>query len=176
MTNLQKIKNIIMGALGIALGIAMIKESDGAYVAVISLLGLGFLVTGLSTLFYYFTMSQFMVGGKTSLYKGVILTDFAILTLSLTDVPKGYVVIYLIALHVFSGLVEILRALEGKRYGGRWGLKMFHGLVNLGICVACVVNLKSPGICVIIYGLGLIYSGVMTILSCLRSSTLVFVR
>ncbi len=180
MTTIQKVINIIRGILGIVLGAAMIKLPDAAYVYLVMLIGLGLLVYGISTLIYYFTMAMFMIEGKTMLYKGVIITDFAILTLSLADVPRFYVMIYLIALHAFSGFVEILRAVEAKRYGGRsWRIKLGHGLVNIGICVFCLINLKAPNTVVIIYGLGLVYSGIMHLLSAIRRNTFytfVFIR
>ena len=177
MTKFQKIINILLGVAAIIFGISMVKLPNDSYVVVALFLGVGLLIYGISTLIYYFTMAMFMVEGKTILYKGVIITDFAILTLSLADVPKIYVMIYLIALHAFSGLVEILRALEAKRFGGRnWRMKMGHGLVNLGICVFCLMNLKDPNTVVIIYGIGLIYSGLMRLLSALRRSTFVFIR
>jgi uncharacterized membrane protein HdeD (DUF308 family) len=177
MTKLQKIRDILVALVGIGLGIAMIKFPNDAYMLVIGLIGLGLLASGVGTLFYYFTMAMFMVGGKVTLYKGVILTDFAILTLSLTDVPRGYVLTYLIALHVFSGLVEILRALEARRYGGRsWRLKLGHGLVNIGVCAICMIYLRNANTVVIIYGLGLVYSGIMKFISSLRTSTIIFIR
>ncbi len=177
MTKFQKIKNITRAVLSIILGAAMAKFPNEAYVYLVLLLGVGLLVYGISTLIYYFTMAMFMVEGKTMLYKGVIVTDFAILTLSLADVPRGYVMFYLVVLHAFSGLVEILRAFEAKRYGGRsWRIKLGHGLVNVGICVFCLMNLKNPNTVVIIYSLGLVYSGIMQFISAIRSNTFVFVR
>ena len=177
MTKFQKIKNITRGVLSIILGAAMIKFPNKAYVFLVMLIGVGLLVYGISTLIYYFTMAMFMVEGKTMLYKGVIITDFAILTLSLADVPRGYVMFYLVALHAFTGLVEILRAFEAKRYGGRsWRLKLGHGLVDVGICLFCLMHLKNPNTVVIIYSLGLVYSGIMHLISALKSNTFVFVR
>jgi uncharacterized membrane protein HdeD (DUF308 family) len=166
-----------MGLASIGLAIALLAVPGGGYVYVILLIGFGLLASGIGTLFYYFTMTRFMVGGKLTLYKGVILTDFAILTLSLADVPKMYIVLYLSALHGFTGLVEILRALEARRWGGRsFRLKLAHGILNVTICVACIVLIKKSNIAVLLYAVGLFYSGIMTVISAFRRGTLVFVR
>ncbi len=161
----------------LALGGAMVAFPEGAFKVVVLIIGAGLIAMGVKNLFYYFTMAMHMVGGKLSLYKGIILVDFGILTCSLSDVPQIYVVLYLAVLHAFSGLVEILRALEAKRYGGRsWRMKLGHGIVNVAICLICIVKFKQPDISVIIYGLGLAYSGLVTVVSSFKKTTLVYIQ
>ncbi|MCR5338530.1 MAG: hypothetical protein K6E75_08225, partial [Lachnospiraceae bacterium] len=114
MTKLQRAGQLIWGLCMIIISlILMIVPREGYYV-VIGILSLVYTVKGINTIIYYFTMARFMVGGKNSLYMGIILLDFGVLTGTLNDVPHYYVLLYLIAIHAFSGVVEILRAFEAK--------------------------------------------------------------
>ena len=81
----------------VAAAVMAYKPKD-AYASVIVFMALGFFVTSVATLGYYFTMAKYMVGGRMILYRGVVLFDFAILTGSITDVPRFYVIIYLAVL------------------------------------------------------------------------------
>ena len=113
-------------------GIVIFLFPSVSYTYVLLLLGGGLLISGLSTLIYFFTMAVYMVGGKTILYRGIIYVDFAILTFTLTDVPKIYVLIYLAVIHGFAGLVDILRVRETISNGSSsWKLKMFHGILDV---------------------------------------------
>ena len=111
--------------------IFILDPSDDAYVFVIAVLTLGLLIRGLKDIIFYFTMARHMVGGKMILFQGVIVLDFALLTGSLSDVPKIYILLYLVVIHAFSGVVEILRAMEARRtVSGPWKMKFTHGIVD----------------------------------------------
>lgn len=177
MTNLQRIGNIITGLvmLGIAVSL-VIWWGEDAYFYIIIFFFLLLLVSGIKSLVYYFTMARFMVRGKMALYKGVILLDFAFLTESLADVPKAYILLYLAGIHLFSGVVEILRAIDAKRsWESRWKLKFFHGIVNVGLALCCIVFIKKTNTAVFIYAFGLAYSAIMRIITAFRKTTLVYI-
>ena len=96
------------------------------------------------------------------LIQGVIIFDFAIITGSLADVPKIYILLYLIGIHAFSGVVEILRAMEARRtVDGPWKIKFSHGIVNLILATACLIFIRQSNTALIIYSLGLMYSAVV---------------
>ncbi len=144
---------------------------------VLLILSLGLAIEGLRTIFYYFAMARFMVGGKMMLYKGIIVFDFAVLTASLADLPRNYVLMYLIGVHAFSGIVDVLRSMEAKRYGGKsWRLKLGQGLLNLVMCVLCLVFFKKPQTVIILYALGVAYSAVLRIISAFRKTALVYIQ
>ena len=114
MTKFTRIKEIIFGIATIACALlTMVAPSDG-YDVIILILAVWLIIRGIRTLVYYFSMARFMVGGRSQLYSGVILLDFGILTATLTDVPHYYVLLYLIMMHAFSGLIEVLRALSHR--------------------------------------------------------------
>lgn len=177
MTKLQRIKNIIYGLILLASGMILLFVPDDAFVFLLLLLSTTLLISGLNTLVYYFTMARFMVDGKMLLYKGIIVFDFGVLTASLVDVPRQFVLVYLIGVHAFSGLVELLRAMEARRYGGKnWRLKMGHGFVNVITCIICVIFLNNTNTVVIVYALGILYSGVLTLVSAFRRTAFVYIQ
>ncbi len=177
MTKFQRLKNLIYGLLLIASGMILLYIPEDAFVFLMLLLSTTLLISGINTLTYYFTMARFMVDGKMMLYKGIIVFDFGVLTASLVDVPRQFVLVYLIGVHAFSGLVELLRAMEARRYGGKnWRLKMGHGLVNVVTCIICVIFLNNTNTVVIVYALGILYSGVLTLVSAFRRTAFVYIQ
>ncbi|MBP3274478.1 MAG: DUF308 domain-containing protein [Butyrivibrio sp.] len=177
MTKFQRLKNLIYGLLLIASGMILLYIPENAFVFLLLLLSTTLLISGINTLTYYFTMARFMVDGKMMLYKGIIVSDFGVLTASLVDVPRQFVLVYLIGVHAFSGLVELLRAMEARRYGGKnWRLKMGHGFVNVVTCIICVIFLNNTNTVVIVYALGILYSGVLTLVSAFRRTAFVYIQ
>ena len=176
MTRFQKTKEIITGLIMIMIAVLMMESPSEGYKTVITLLAFMFIVRGISSLYFYFSMSRFMVGGRTSLFMGVIMLDLGMLSASLTDVPHYYVLLYLIAINAFSGFIMLLRALEARRYGTSWKLKLSHGLVDLFMAAACIVFIKHMSMAVIVYSIGLIYSAAMRIFSAFRKTKFVYIQ
>ena len=177
MTRFQKIRETVLGLIMIFAAVVMMLAPSEGYAVIILIIGVVYTLRGLSTVIYYFMMARFMVGGRSSLYAGIIMLDFGILTCSLTDVPHYYIFVYLIAIHGFSGIVEVLRSLEARRAGaGSWRLKMGHGLLNIAITVVCFVYIRQTNVAVFVYSLGLIYSGVLRIISSMRKTKMVYIQ
>lgn len=157
--------------------VLILIQDERKYMIVIAVLAVGLAIKGIKDIIFYFTMARHMVGGKMILFQGVVVTDFAILTGSLSNVPKIYVLLYLVGVHAFSGAVEILRAMEARRtVEGPWKMKMSHGIVNLMLATACLIFIKHINTAVFIYGLGLIYSGVIQIISAFRRTAFVVIE
>lgn len=157
-------------------GIFIMLFPRESYKYVLIVLGAGLFILGLNTLLYFFTMAVFMVGGKKILYRGLIFVDFGILSLTLTDVPRIYVLMYLAVIHGFSGLVDILRVKETISNGSSsWKLKLIHGVLDVLLALSCLFFAKKINTAVFIFGFGIIYSGVARIISSLRKNTLEYV-
>ncbi|MCR5651377.1 MAG: hypothetical protein K6F86_09385 [Lachnospiraceae bacterium] len=167
MTVYQRIKKILFSLCMFAVALFFILyPSDTAYKVVVAILSLGLAITGIKDIVFYFTMARHMVGGKMILIQGVIILDFAMITGSLADVPKIYILLYLIGIHAFSGVVEILRAMEAKKtVAGPWKIKFSHGVVNFILAIACLIFIRQSNTALIIYSLGLMYSAVVRFLS-----------
>ena len=97
MTLFQRIKKILFALLMIVVAVMLLAlpDEDGLDV-VLFILMLGFAIKGIKDIIFYFTMARHMVGGKMILFQGVVVLDFAMFTGSLTDVPRIYVMVYLI--------------------------------------------------------------------------------
>ncbi len=178
MTGLQRIRKVLFG-IGMLLVAAVLLSdpSEEAYMIIILILALDLMIIGIRNILFYFVMAKHMVGGKMILIQGVIILDFAMITGSLADVPKIYILLYLIGIHAFSGVVEVLRAMEAKRtVEGPWKLKMSHGLINFALALACLVFIRKANTALMIYSLGLIYSAVIRIVGAFRKTTFVLIR
>ena len=176
MTKFQRVKEIFYGIAIILAALLMICSPSDGYIIIIAILSLWFTFRGLSTIIYYLTMSRFMVGGRESLFMGVIMMDFGILTGTFTSIPHYYVLLYLVAMHGFSGVVEILRAMEARNTGASWRLKMSHGIIDFAMAMICIIWLKQPNVTVIIYSVGLLYSAILRIISACRKTKLVYIQ
>ena len=136
-------------------------------------------VRGLQSIVYYFSMAKHMVGGKRVLYRGMIFLDLGMLAGDLFDHPGVYTLIYIAALHIFSGVVSILRANESRVIGGAWKLKMAYGATNVLLAVAVIVFGVVYGqlrVAVWVYGAGLIYSAILRIASSFRRTEIVYIQ
>nr|WP_297764237.1 DUF308 domain-containing protein [uncultured Butyrivibrio sp.] len=177
MTNIQKINNVVLGIISIAVAIYMIIDPQDGYLLMLFILSFSLAFRGLKELFYFFTMGRHMVGGRLSLYKGVFLLDIGFFTGSLIDIPKTYVMIYLVIINAFAGLVEILRVMETRRYGSKsWKLKFSHGIINILLAVFCIVFIKHQRTVILVYALGLIYSALIRIVSAFRKTAFIFIQ
>ncbi len=131
------------------------------------------------TLAYYFFMARRMVDGKWILFKGVILLDCGVLSLSIADEAAYIVILYIIAVCAFTGVVTILRALEAVRYRSRaWRLTMAEGLLNIGFAAASVVcgfGMRNLKIVCWIYASGLVYSAILKMISVFRRTAIVYI-
>lgn len=111
------------------------------------------------------------------LIQGAIIFDFAILTSALASVPKIYILLYLIGIHAFSGIVEILRAMEAKNsVEGPWKIKFGHGIVNLALATACLIFIRNSNTAIMIYSIGLIYSAIMRIFNAFQRTSFILIQ
>lgn len=178
MTIFQRIENILFALLMMLSAAAfIIASADDALILIIFILAVSLFADAVKDLIYYFTMAKHMVGGKMILFQGVIILDFAILTLSLSKVPKIYILLYLVGVHAFSGVVEILRANESsKTVEGPWKMKFTHGLINIALAILCLIFLKNTAVAVLIYSAGLVYSAVIRIVSAFRRTAFIVIE
>ena len=177
MTKLQRIKEIAIALIMIFGAIVMMSYPKESYPLIVIILALWFIAKGISSIWYYLTMARFMVGGRESLFMGVIWFDFGVLTGSLTSVPHYYVLLYLIGIHGFSGVVRVLRTLETRRTGSpNWKLKLAHGIIDIAMALLCIVLIKQLNITAIIFGIGVLYSAVMRIVTACRRTALIVIE
>lgn len=176
MNNLQRFGNVFGGLFTLLAGLFfLLLPEDGSY-AIAWILAISLFLMGLRLLVYYFSMAKLMVGGKIMMLIGVFLLDFSVFTLLLFDEPRIYIILYLAGWHAFLGAIALLRAREARRYKGSWKLKTANGIVNLMIAAGCFLFMKNEAVLVYIYGGGLVYSGLMRIISAFRKTQIVYIQ
>ncbi len=180
MTALQRIKNIITALCMIACSSILLFFPENGYYFVLLLLSLSLTIYGLKTLFYYFTMARKMVGGQSILYRGVVILDLGIFSLTVADNPTVFAIVYLLLIHLFTGVVDILRALEAKSIAApSWRFKFISGVVNIILALIAFIAgavMKSMETLVYLYCLGLLSSAGAKLISAFRRTAIVYIQ
>ena len=177
MTKWQRMKTIFRSLVSLTFVPLLMADPDVGCAVIVLALGIAAALAGLRMVIYYASMAQHMVGGTIIMYIGVILFDFGLFSFGIADIPKQYIMLYLMLGHLFYGLVEILRAMEvRKRELGSWRFKLLIGLGNLTLGVLCLIQINSSKMVVYIYCLGLLWSALGRIVSAFRPASVVYVE
>ena len=176
MTNVQRAREVLFGVVMVFVAVIFFIKPHESYPFITALLCLGMTFRGVALLIFYFRMARYMVDGRSLLYQAVIMIDLGLFTGSLTQVPLMYVMLYLIAIHMFTGGIDILRANEARKYGSPWKQKLFGGIVNILLAIACLAFIKATSIAVMIYAIGVAYAGIMRIVQAFRKTNMVYIQ
>lgn len=178
MTKLQRIRNVLIGLLMIACSLLLaVDRTADALKFIVFLLTAGLLLYGIRLLVYYFSMARHMVGGRSMLYRAVIILDFAVFSGTLSDIPPIYLILYLAGIELFAGAIDILRAMEARRFEApSWKLSFAFGVINILMAAACIVFIRTPQIAVWVYAAGLFISAVGRISQALRKQAIVYIQ
>lgn len=173
----QRIKNVLIGVLIILGAVILIAFPEEGIIITASILSLSLFVYGIKTLIYYITMTRHMVGGRIMLYLAVVVLDLGMFTMMLTNIPKMYIALYLVVVYAFSGAIDILRALEAKKYQApSWRFSLISGIISVVIAILCIVFIGSTNMIVYLYSAGLIYSAIVRIITAFRKTAIVYIQ
>lgn len=177
MSRIQRFENLIVALLTLACAALMIAKPDLGYAIAILILSISLVVMGVRGLVYYFTMARHMVGGRMMLYKGIILLDLGMFSMTLADVPTIYVILYLVGAYLISGGIYILGAVDAIRTGSsHWKLKLSGGIVKVLVAAACIVFINFTNMIVYLFCVGLICSAIMRIITALQRTAIVYIQ
>ena len=180
MTRSRRVIDVLFGIVMFLAGFAFFASSvKYSIIAMLVLIQLGMTIRGIRALYYYLTMAKYMVGGKSVLFRSLILLDLGTLAGALIGQSIIFAVIYLALLHAFDGVVSVFRANESRSYGAHWGLKMTYGVTNILIALAVVLGaalFRQPVVVIYIYGAGLMYSAVLRIASAFKRTNIVYIQ
>ena len=177
MTWMQKIRTILVGAVMILFALLLLAVPQYSVQLVIIVLGFTFFVSGLRNLVYYITMARHMIGGKSILYRGIIVLDLGVLALSLLAEAPVVALMYLLFCRGLSGVIGLLRSLEAKKMDSpEWKAGIVHAAVDLAIVVLGTIFLRSPMTVIYVYAAGLVYSGAARIISAFRRTAIIYVQ
>ena len=158
----QRIKNVLIGILIILGAVILIAFPEEGIIITASILSLSLFVYGIKTLM---------------LYLAVVVLDLGMFTMMLTNIPKMYIALYLVVVYAFSGAIDILRALEAKKYQApSWRFSLISGIINVVIAILCIVFIGSTNMIVYLYSAGLIYSAIARIITAFRKTAIVYIQ
>ena len=176
MTLGKRILKIITGLVMIGFAILLILIPDIAFPMIVGVLALTLVLYALRSIIFYFSMGRHMVGGTRLLIRGVIMLDLGLFAYSLYDVPRIYIVLYLLFIHLFAGVVDVLGALDAKKLeAGSWKLKMATGVINIVVGILCLVFIRSVTMLDYIYCSGLIITALSNIISAFKRTAVLYV-
>ena len=176
MTKLDHIKSFLQGILTILAAVGIMYYPEHGLDVMILLLGCSLTLGGINTLIYYVSMARHMVEGRLLLYKGLISLDLGIYMLALSDSSRVYIMTYLIAMHLFGGILSAARAMEGRKLGGRWRMRLLNGISHFAIVIACILLRNDPEGLVLVYSVGLFWSGCLKVFDAFRRSAIVYIQ
>lgn len=180
MGSIRRVLNIITGLLIIAAAGFLMMHPIRCLPYVLMIIGIGMTMRGLGSLYYYFSMARAMVGGKSVLYRGIIYLDLGILSASISNNPDFFIIVYIAILNLFTGAVILLRVKETREMGStHWKMNFALGVINIATAIAVVVSelvFHSTATAVIVYAIGLMYSGVLRIRSAFLRTAIVYIQ
>lgn len=177
MTKVQRVENIFVAFFLILLSVILFLASEEGYLVVFGFLAVSWLIQSVRLLLYYITMARFMVDGRRVLIKGVIFLDLAIIAASLDDIPRIYVMIYLVAGLIFANVVEIFRSIDAKKHGShRWEVRFIAGIIGIVLAFYCMINFNNPVLTAYIYAVELIWSALVRIANAFKKTSVVYIK
>ena len=177
MSKLQRLNSLVTGVLMILFCVLLVLDPKNNFPLIVAALSIFMLIGAIKMLWYYFTTAKLMVGGRKILYQGIIYLDLAIFTMSMSDVPMIYVILYLIAINAFAGVVDMGLAINAKKSNApSWKLKFSAGVVELGMAILCLVFIRSTNIVVWVYAIGVAYAGIVRIIDAFRKTEVVYIQ
>ena len=180
MTLIQRIRLIFSALMMILCAALLLFLKENGYLLVILLLSITLIVYGVRTLIFYFTMARHMVDGRAIFFKGVLVLDFGLFTLSISRNYSILIVFYLLFVHAFSGVIGILQALEEKRFqAGSWRLSMIQGVISIAFAAAAVIFgffLGDMQDLTRTYAAGLVWSAVSQLIMAFRKTSIVYIQ
>ncbi len=168
MSHWQRIKSVIGSVLLLLMiPILLFMPQEQGISLVAFVLSLLLIAYGVRVTWFYFRMARHMVGGKMMLCQGILLLDIGLFSVSL------------LAVFAFSGGIDILRALEAKRYGApSWKLKLISGCVTIAAAAAIGIAgfcFGSPELAVYGYCVSLLYLAVVRLIAAFRKTAVIYI-
>ncbi len=180
MTYWQRIRKTLTGLVMILTAVLVSAFPKYGFTIIGAILCTTLLITGIRQIVYYLSLARYMVGGRYTLYKGVVLFDLGVFTMTLNSVPKLYMVIYLVVVNAIAGVVFMLRARDAKAMEtSAWKADIVSGGVYLLMAVLSAIFgffTDSINMVVYIYAGGLIITAVVNIASSFRRTKMVYIQ
>jgi uncharacterized membrane protein HdeD (DUF308 family) len=154
----------------VALLLLILGEDGKSLIALI--MGGALLIYGIRCLAAYFLKFRYTVGGRMQLYIGIIVMDLGLLIISSYNGSGFLVATYLLGFRMVMGAIDLARALEARKNGAPWKIKLTAGIISLATVLLCII-LRDPEAIVDVFCLGLVLSAVEHIITAFRKNKIV---
>ena len=181
MSKAGRISNIVLGVgIGILivfiLSVMLLYSEQYAVAIVILVLCITLIFNGIRSLIFYGNMARHMVGGRMTLYRGLILLDLGAFVLATFSGTENEVIMtYILIFRAVNGIIALLRMIESKKTGAPWRKLMITAIVNIGCVVIGSIFMSSPEAVVLIYCIGLAASAIARIVSAFEKTAIVYI-
>ena len=179
MTLMQRIQKILSALFMVLCAVIVLVAGEDGLLLITLFLCISMILYGLRSLIFYFTMARYMVDGRSSLYKGLIVMDLGIFTITVLNDPHVFIILYLLAVNAFTGTIDILRALEARKLQSpSWRLNLAAGVVSIFFALAaavCGLILKNTQILLDIYVIGVLWAAAVKLVSAFRKTAIVYI-
>lgn len=166
---------MIIGALLLIIaGAAIVIEPYYGLEITVTCVGIFLIFSGIRLMVYFYTMARHMVGGVIILYKGLIELDFGAFIFSLSELPKYYAAIFIIAIFVIEGVKDVLEAIESKKLQSHWRFRASAGAVKMAIALFCLFHVNSLRTISYMICLCLFNSALVMIVTALRRTAIIY--
>ena len=176
----KRVGSVLVGLLTILLSLLLFLWPEIGMVVIIIVIAFTLTFYGLGLLTLYSALTRHMVGGKYILYLGMVVFRLGLLTFTMTGVRTLPVFIYLFAMFIFSGALDVMKAFEEKKNKAPfWIPRLLFGLlaISLGILsVICCFFLKSQEGLTVLFAIALLYNGFTRIIKAFRKTSVVYIQ
>jgi uncharacterized membrane protein HdeD (DUF308 family) len=162
---------IAAGLVFMAVLLFFLGEYGSKLVALI--MGFSLLIYGIRCLVAYFIKYRYIVGGRMQLYIGIIVMDLGLLIISSYNGSGVLILIYLLGFRLVMGVIGVARALERKKSGASWKIRLAGGIISLLTVLVGIIFFREPEVVVDIYCIGLLISAVEHIVTAFRRDKVV---
>ena len=175
MSRLRRIVSLLIGIIYAIFGVLMLTYPQvGNILAIFALLA-GLVIVGVKNLVYYIRLARFKTGGITVFFKALFFIDLGVFTLTVNNVPREFIMLYVIIYILVSGVIAILRAGEMRKAGASWKFKMTMGIIQAGMGVVCMFVSNSYELMSLIVGITLLFSAGERLVNAFRRSAIMYV-
>jgi uncharacterized membrane protein HdeD (DUF308 family) len=174
----NRILHILIAAGLIFVSVLLILLSVEGTKLIALIMGFSLLIYGIRSLVAFFIKFRYIVGGRMQLYIGIIVMDLGLLIISSFGSAnfKGsnyLILIYLLGFRLVTGGIGVARAIEAKKNGAPWKIRLAAGIVSLATVLLGIIFFTDPESVVDIYVLGLLFSAVEHFIAAFRREKVV---
>lgn len=180
MTKFRRFAYFLTGILTILGGLIMLCNSTNGMMLTMLVISLILIAYGVRKLHFYSALARHMVGGKKTLYLGLISFDFGLFTIALSDEHPMYPIIYLTVFFIVTGVIDFLKAFEEKKYRAPgWLFRLIVSIFTIFLGIGTVIIglvIKNVEVITALFSIIMIYFGVARIIKAFRKTDIVYIQ